>query len=344
VRRLALAALFFFVLVPAALAQDTGVSFGGSDFGGGGSDYGGGGGSDYGGGGSDYGGGSYGGSDYGGGSGSGGGGPRSGWDCLIASAAFIFIFGVILGPSLLHRRKRRGELSHGARAWRDLDISAITLAIDWRARRDVQAVLMDLAKRGDTASKDGRARLLRSTVGALRRAEISWLYADVLNYEPMSPAVAESVFRQLTFATRARFKKELLRNADGTIVEEKDHERSARPEEGEGVVVVTVVVAARGKLINVGDVTDVKKLHALLDALVGVARPDSLAALEVIFSPAAENDRLSTAELEVHYPQLRKLDERSVAGRVFCDHCRGPFPAELRKCPHCGAPRPSLAA
>ena len=49
---------------------------------------------------------------------------------------------------------------------------------------------------------------------------------------------------------------------------------------------------------------------------------------------------MSTAELEAVYPHLQKIDERSIAGRVFCSYCRGPFAAELLTCPHCGAPAP----
>ena len=61
-------------------------------------------------------------------------------------------------------------------------------------------------------------------------------------------------------------------------------------------------------------------------------------ALEVVWSPAAENDRMSTAELEQFYPEMKLIDPNSIAGRVFCAYCNGPFPAELLTCPHCGAP------
>jgi hypothetical protein len=47
---------------------------------------------------------------------------------------------------------------------------------------------------------------------------------------------------------------------------------------------------------------------------------------------------MSSAELEQHYPDLTLIDPASIAGRVFCSYCRGPFPMELLKCPHCGAP------
>ena len=112
--------------------------------------------------------------------------------------------------------------------------------------------------------------------------------------------------------------------------------QSARRTEGEGVVVVTLVVAARREIVDVADPRDAHALRQLLANLSSMVA-HQLTAIEVVWSPAAENDRMSTAELEVLYPDLAKIDERSVAGRVFCAYCAGPFAAELMKCPHCGA-------
>jgi hypothetical protein len=60
--------------------------------------------------------------------------------------------------------------------------------------------------------------------------------------------------------------------------------------------------------------------------------------MEVIWSPAAADDRLSTAELEHLYPELRAIDPESVLGRVICAYCGGPYSGELLRCPHCDAP------
>jgi uncharacterized membrane protein len=51
----------------------------------------------------------------------------------------------------------------------------------------------------------------------------------------------------------------------------------------------------------VADVTNANELRHLLDQVMG-ARRGSIAVLEVIWSPADENDRMSTAELEVLVP------------------------------------------
>lgn len=75
------------------------------------------------------------------------------------------------------------------------------------------------------------------------------------------------------------------------------------------------------------------------DALADRAAVESqeLVAIEVVWSPAAEEDRMSTAELEQHYPELALVDPESIAGRIFCPYCGGVFAMELLSCPHCGA-------
>lgn len=314
------------------VAQSTGGSFGGGSFGGGG-----GGGSSYGGGGGSFGGSGYSGGSYSSGSYSGGGGGGGGLPCGCILPLFI---GLILFIVITNLMGKKGGSSHGSKAWGNVDISAIRLGIDWRARRELQAHLERLAKSGQTGTQAGLASLLRETILGLRRAELAWLYANVANYKPMSAAMAEGIFRQLGTDARSRFRHELVRNADGSTSEVSAPEMRARPEEGEGVVVVTLIVAARREILDVAQVQDANALKALLDDMVAVANPHTLMAMEVIWSPAAENDRMSTAELEQFYPQLQKIDERSIAGRVFCSYCKGPFAMELLNCPHCGAPAP----
>lgn len=305
--------------VAPALAQRSGGSMGGGSFGGGG--------------GSSF-------SSSGGGGVSLGGG---GGGCSCCGMP-VGLFAVVL--LILHQQRKQkqgGAMSHGAHAWSHVDVSALRLAVDWRARRVLQDRLDALAQRSDTSSKRGLAALLGTTVRALRETEVAWLYANVANYHPMSEAMAEGIFRQLGVDARSKFQDEVVRNVDGTATHREAAAMRARPEEGEGVVVVTLIVAARREILDVGDPRDAGALRSLLDEMAQVANPSSLVAVEIVWSPAEEQDRMSTAELEAHYPQLKKLDEASVVGRVFCDYCRGPYAAELGECPHCGAPgaRPS---
>jgi uncharacterized membrane protein len=317
-------------LAPAS-AQDTGSSFGGGDFsGGGGGSYDTGGSSS-----SDYSGSSS--SDWGSsssGSG-GGGGSMSGGAVLM----LFLLFGVIIFIAARASEHRGGRLRRVVADVEDdeIDVSAISLGIDWRARRELQARFAELAATGDVKTKEGRVRLLREVTLLLRRAEQAWLYAGVVNHSLASRETAEASFRHAAADARARYKKELVRADEGGVRRTEPGEQTARRTEGEGVVVVTVVVAARREIVDVDIAADARSLRQLLSIMSSMVA-HQLAALEVIWSPSAENDRMSTAELETLYPELAKIDERSIAGRVFCTYCSGPFAAELMKCPHCGAP------
>ncbi|HEY8141729.1 MAG TPA: DUF1517 domain-containing protein, partial [Kofleriaceae bacterium] len=218
----------------------------------------------------------------------------------------------------------------------EIDVSAIALGIDWRARRELQARFAELAASGDVKTREGRVRLLRETSLLLRRCEQSWLYAGVVNHSLASRETAEASFRRAAADARARYKKEVVRGDQSGVQRSDPGPQTARRTEGEGVVVVTLVVAARREIVDVDDPRDARALRQLLSNLSSMVA-HQLSALEVVWSPAAEDDRMSTAELETLYPDLKKIDDTSVAGRVFCTYCAGPFAAELLKCPHCGA-------
>lgn len=211
-------------------------------------------------------------------------------------------------------------------------VGRLSVGVDWRARRDLQATLTRLAQSGDTSSPQGLANLLREVVLALRRAELSWLYASHEIAGPLSQRSAEQRFNQLTVGARASFQHELVRNASTTAAPAMQ----ANASEGEGTVVVHLIIAAYRPLAAVTS-PDAGSIRMALDNRAALTA-DQLGALEVVWSPAAEDDRMSTAELEQLYPDMRLIDPNSIAGRIFCSYCRGPFAMELLTCPHCGAP------
>ncbi|MCS6798552.1 MAG: DUF1517 domain-containing protein [Myxococcota bacterium] len=251
----------------------------------------------------------------------------------------VLVVGLLVALQAARRRYgTMGPLSASGRAWAGIDVSGIMLAIDWRARPFVQAALDRMARSGQTGSRRGLVALLGQTVDLLLRAEPAWLYAAVYNQHPTSPQLAEAAFRQKAADARSRFRHELVRNAEGRTQSAEGPRMRAREEEGEGLVVVTLVVAARGVLLDVHDAADASQIRTALAALRALDE-QRLVALEVVWSPAAEQDRMSSAELEALYPELARLrGVQQVVGRVFCRYCSGPFAAELGRCPHCGAP------
>ncbi len=298
-----------------ALAQYTGGSMGGGSFSGGG----GGGGGGYSGGGYSGGGGYY--------SSSGGSGCNKGVAWVFVS--IFLVYGLVEMVDSFGRKKREVDYSK-------VDVTGLRLAIDWRARKFVQAELDKIARNADTLTSSGLNAMLRKVALALRRSRESWIYAGFADISPRSPAGAERYFHQLAEDSKARFRAELVRNQDGSMTraDAPEHLR-ARPEEGPGLVVVTLLVAARGDLGDYGDAADTEEIRGWLEAASAIDTTH-LAAVQIIWSPAAEDDRMSSAELEVLYPELSRVRGSTLVGRVYCDYCGGPYPAELQACPHCG--------
>ncbi len=218
-----------------------------------------------------------------------------------------------------------------------VDVSMLQLAIDWRARRFVQAELAKLATSGDTTTPEGRARLLAATGQALASVKLAWLYAGARNFSPMPIERAQREFTQIANDVRATFRQEIVRAAAGRVVTVEAVGVRAREHEGPGVVLVSVVVAARREIFDV-DATRSASIDALLASLSRL-RADAIVAVSVVWTPAAEQDRMSTDELVQRHPSLVRIGD--IGGRVFCSYCGGPHAEEVRTCPHCGAPAPS---
>jgi len=304
------------VLAGLAHAQETGGSMGGADFSSGDS-----------GGGSDTGSSSSGdsgsyssggdGSSYGGGGGGGG---------------FMFVFIVIVVIFMLVRAANDKATSV---AGDTLYLSSLMLGIDWHARGALQKKFAALAAQKLGGTAEGRTKMLHEVVLALTRAELSWLYVA---FEPaaLAPAEAESRFLDACNKARSRFRRELIRNEGSELTTEEPGAAAIRPEEGAGTVVVSVILVTRRSLSGRPAMSDAAEIRAALAARAAVTSAD-LVAIEVVWSPAAEDDRMSTSELEQHYPELVLIDPKSIAGRIFCPYCGGAFAMELLNCPHCGA-------
>ncbi|MEZ4251800.1 MAG: DUF1517 domain-containing protein, partial [Polyangiales bacterium] len=308
-------------------AQVSGGSFGGGGFssGGGGSSYSGS---------SSYGGSSgWSGSSYSGGSYSGGGGSLSPGSLVV----LLVFFAIAIALNMARNGRVAATHRNDDGTWGTIDVVMVQLAIDARSRRFVQERLMQLA-RGDTSSKQGLATLARETALMLRRVEAAWIYAGVREWNPSSPQHAEAQFRQAANDARSRFRHELVRGYQGQVTRKDAPGTRARAEEGEGVVVVTFLLAAHVEIPNGHDPSRPQDLHVLLQRVVAL-QPYQIAALEVIWSPAEETDRMSTAELETLYPEMRRLPGELRVGKLICGYCGGPFAAELARCPHCGAPK-----
>jgi uncharacterized membrane protein len=207
----------------------------------------------------------------------------------------------------------------------------------------MQRELGKIALRGTSQSRD-LLESLRAVVRLLRKCDAAWVYGGSSNYHPMSPPVAEGVFKRHAQSARTKFTAELVRNASGQVQTQNSPGYVPKSSEGEGVALITLVVAARREIRDFfGGRRD--EINAVLEDLERLT-PHELVALEVVWMPADPDDRMSSATLETLEPDIAKLPpipgkEGRPVGRVHCAYCQGPFAAELPTCPHCGAPAPA---
>lgn len=313
-----------------AAAQDTGGSFGGGDW----SDSGGGGGGDWSSSSSssDYSSSSYdSGSSY-----SGGGGAMSGGQLVIVVIGVIIWIAVMVAKQSGAGRSSYASYSGGSAGFEaQADVTVLRFALDARTRPFVQKELDRIAKVADMKTKDGRATALHEVAIMLRRLRDGWVYGGAHNFPMTAKSAAHGSFQHHVAAARALFQRELVRNAQGTVTTGETREFPRRSDEGAGLVLVTVVVAASQELFTVPRIGDGDNLRRALEVLTSLTA-QTLVAMEVVWTPADPEDRMSSVELEALLPGEVFPIDGAMVGKVICAYCGGPFPKELLSCPHCG--------
>ena len=184
------------------------------------------------------------------------------------------------------------------------DVQAIVIGLDARARREVQDAMRRIAIAGDTGTRRGRHRMLGEAIGVLIDAEAHWTHGHAEGGGLRAAEDAKQQFTELAHRARSRFDVEVIRNTGGAVTTKPAPPLAASDEPG--VVIVTVVVASQREIPDVGAPTDRASLRAGLEALRAIGE-DALIAMEVVWSPAEEADRVSAAQLEARHPEIRRL-------------------------------------
>ncbi len=359
-RRVSVRLLLVFVLALvaplAALAQHTGGSFGGSRWGSGrssssssssrsGGSWGSGSssrsswgsGSSSGSYGGTYGGGSYG--SYGGSSGGSSGGDLG----LICCVLTFFVLVVLIGAAL---SKKKGvanvtytpNYTPGGFPADDQDtfsLGALAIAFESNARPQVQAALDRIAQtmnNNPDALDQAAAQMGQALGGFLDAAFMT--HHSLMEGVPMQQAQAQ--FQAAVDAERGRFIVETVRGDAGGVRKINAPQSRSRAEEGAGFVVVTVLVARRGRFTGFVPPTDRNILRNDLQILLGAGT--GMQALECVWVPSDPNDIMSSAEMAVKFPTLRPLSPDARVGRRACAYCKSVYAGELPRCPNCGAP------
>jgi len=179
--------------------------------------------------------------------------------------------------------------------------------------RGLQTELNQIAESADTNSPEGRAEILQEASLALLRHPEYWVYAGGAT-EQVKLTSAESQFNRWSLAERSKFSEETLSNVNNQLksalnkdalpaanqLENPSRLISAGPGE---YLIVTLLAATLGKFA----IPDINSSDDLRQALrrIGAIPSDQLLAIEVLWTPQAEGDTLTSDDVLAEYPDLK---------------------------------------
>lgn len=201
------------------------------------------------------------------------------------------------------------ELSYGNTS--QVSVAQVQVGLLSNAR-ELQTELNNLALTADTSTASGRAMVLQEASLALLRNPEYWVYGSAISQKTNIEA-AEAQFNQLSLTERSKFTAETLSNVDSvlsnvdSVMRQDDREVSEsaiqlRTESGE-YIIATVVVGVLGKL-ELPKINDSDSLRLAIQQ-IGSIGSDRLLAVEVLWTPQAKGDTLSTDDILTYYPNLK---------------------------------------
>lgn len=175
--------------------------------------------------------------------------------------------------------------------------------------RELQQELNQLALTADTGSAAGRATVLQEAALALLRHPEYWVYGATQSQQT-NIETAEAKFNQLALTERSKFSEETLSNVDSLRrggyeslpAAGGELSNQLQQESGE-YIMATVIVGVEGKL-ELPTINDSEDLRRALQQ-IGSIGSDRLLAVEVLWTPQAEGDTLSTNDILANYPNVK---------------------------------------
>ncbi|MEI6443588.1 MAG: DUF1517 domain-containing protein [Nostocales cyanobacterium ELA583] len=176
--------------------------------------------------------------------------------------------------------------------------------------RDLQPELNRIAETADTNSPEGRSEVLQEASLALLRHPEYWVYAGGGTQQAKLNS-AESQFNRLSLAERSKFSEETLSNVNNQLKAVSSQEALSGEDnptrlisEGPGeYIIVTLLAATLGKC----EIPAINSADDLRQALrqIGSLGGEQLLAIEVLWTPQAEGDTLTSDDLFAEYPDLK---------------------------------------
>lgn len=222
----------------------------------------------------------------------------------------ILIFFAI--ASFLVRSFRNAGVGEGASGYGISQVSVSQVQVGLLANaRELQPELNRLALTADTSSASGRATVVQEATLALLRHPEYWVYGSTESHKAILDE-AEAKFNQLSLTERSKFTEETLSNVNSVIDqgEQKslgdNSEASAiqpKEEESGEYIVATVIVGATGN-IPLPKINNPEDMRQALQQ-IGSIGSDRLLAVEILWTPQAEGDTLSSDDILAYYPNLK---------------------------------------
>jgi uncharacterized membrane protein len=180
--------------------------------------------------------------------------------------------------------------------------------------RELQNELNHIAETADTNTPEGRAEVLQEASLALLRHPEYFVYAGG-GTQQASLNSAEGQFNRLLLAERSKFSEETLSNVNNQL--KAALTKDALPPAGEldnptrlftegpgEYIIVTLLAATLGKFEIPTAINSADDLRQALRQ-IGSIPSERLLAIEVLWTPQAENDTLTSDDVLANYPDLR---------------------------------------
>lgn len=170
--------------------------------------------------------------------------------------------------------------------------------------RGLKSDLERLATRGDTSNPEGLHYILQEAVLGLLRSPEQLVYGGVEASLVANTDDAQRRFNALALGERAKFRSETMSNTNGVATQTISLD-AGMPFGVAELMVVTILVAAEGR-IDLPPIRSGSDLRNVLSQVGGVG-PNQLLAVELLWTPQAENDFYTKDQLMMDYPALLPL-------------------------------------
>lgn len=168
--------------------------------------------------------------------------------------------------------------------------------------RHLQSDLNRMAETADTSSTTGLTQVLQEATLSLLRHPEYWAYAAT-ECRQIGLAQAEAEFNRLALTERSKFSEETMSNVNSQVQQRTATQSALATAEDPGEYIVATLVIGSQSRLNLPKVQSSQDLRQVLSQ-VGSISGEQLLALEVLWTPQATGETLSSDEVLEAYPGL----------------------------------------